>query len=58
MSTLVDAEQVALVMHTLVAELNAADDEGVPGTRVDGAMAAFERLRNEGLLVVTAQTEI
>lgn len=43
-----DAERVALTLSQLIAELRNQEDTDV-GTRIDGAQAAYERLRNEGL---------
>jgi hypothetical protein len=45
-----DAERVAISLSQLLDELRVQSEGGTDrGGRVDGAQAAYERLRNEGL---------
>ena len=54
MSTLVEAEAVGAALDQLIDELEVqtADGGGGTGTRIDGAVAALERLRNDGLAII------
>jgi len=48
---MVDGDRVTVVLSQLIAELEDAVSRGNPGTRLDGATAAMERLRAEGLIM-------
>jgi hypothetical protein len=48
---MVDADRVAIVLTQLMSELDEEVSRGNPGTRLDGATAAMERLRAEGLVL-------